>query len=158
MANTYTQLHIHIVFAVRYRLALIHPSWKHELHKFITGSIQKNGHKVLQINSVADHIHILVGLNPAQSISAMIQVAKAESAKWINQRKFCKQTFAWQSGYGAFSFTKNEVETVIRYIQNQETHHKTVRLQEEYKGMLIESGVLFEEKYLFHEPQDIAEA
>ena len=154
MANTYTQLHVHIVFAVKYRLALIHDSWKHELHKFITGSIQKNGHKVLQINSVADHIHILVGINPAHSISAMVQTAKAESSKWINQRKFCKGTFAWQNGYSAFSCAKKEVENVIRYIQNQEVHHKKVTFQEEYKGILTEFSVAFEEKYLFHEPEN----
>src|SRR5437868_11847314 len=122
MANTYTQLHIQYVFAVKYRRALIEKAWKEELHKYITGIFQENDHKMLQINSMPDHIHILTGLSPLQSISSIIQNVKAESSRWINQQGFCSARFAWQQGYGAFSYAKKEVPNVISYIQNQDAH------------------------------------
>lgn len=103
MSNTYTQLHIQFVFAVKYRAALIQKPWKDELHQYITGIFQANDHKILQLNSMPDHIHILVGMRPTQSISSLVQNVKAESSKWIKDRKFCTASFAWQSGYGAFS-------------------------------------------------------
>ncbi|WP_199501950.1 IS200/IS605 family transposase [Mucilaginibacter conchicola] len=106
MPNTYTQLHIHFVFAVKYRNALISKDWKEQLHKFITGIFQKNEHKMLQINSMPDHIHIFIGLRPHQSVSALIQNIKTESSKWIREQKFCSHPFAWQEGYGAFSYAK----------------------------------------------------
>ena len=94
MANTYTQLHVQFVFAVKYRAALIAKAWKEQLHKYITGIFQENDHKMLQINSVPDHIHILIGLSPVQSISSIIQNVKAESSKWIKEQQFCYSPFA----------------------------------------------------------------
>jgi len=95
MANTYTQLHIQFVFAVKYREDLIHDLWRSRLHQYITGIFQNNHHKMLQINSVADHIHILIGLRPDQSISSLIQNVKSESTKWIKHEKL-SLSFAWQ--------------------------------------------------------------
>ena len=122
MANTYTQLHIQFVFAVKYRAALIQKEWKERLHQYITGIFQENGHKLLQINSMPDHIHIFLGLRPNQSISSIIQNVKTESSKWIKNENL-HSSFAWQEGYGAFSYSKSHVQDVIRYIQNQEAHH-----------------------------------
>jgi len=102
MANTYTQIHIQVVCVVKSRHCLIKETWKPELYKYITGIIQNNGHKLLQINGVADHIHILIGLSPSQSISEMVKYIKQDSSKWINQKGFLKVRFSWQSGYGAF--------------------------------------------------------
>ena len=123
MPNTYTQIHIQFVFAVKYRRAQIRPEWKERLHQYITGILQNNEHTVLQINSMPDHIHILIGMRPHQSISALMQNVKTESSKWIKDEKLAA-TFAWQEGYGAFSYAKSQVPAVIRYIQNQEVHHK----------------------------------
>ena len=103
MANTYTQLHIQLVFAVKYRLALIEKEWKEQLHQYITGIIQQNNHKVLQINSMPDHIHIFIGMRPDQSISSLVQNVKTESNKKIKENNFCKSIFAWQEGFGGFS-------------------------------------------------------
>ncbi len=118
MANTYTQLHIQFIFAVKYREALIMKEWKDELHKYITGIFQANNHKMLQVNSMPDHIHILIGMRPTQSISSLIQNVKTESSRWVKEKKFCRTPFAWQEGYGAFSYSKSHVIDVIRYIQN----------------------------------------
>ncbi|MCQ6956829.1 IS200/IS605 family transposase [Mucilaginibacter aquariorum] len=153
MANTYTQLHIQFVFAVKYRGALIGDEWKGRLHQYITGIFQKNEHKVLQINSVSDHIHIFIGMRPHQSVSALIQNVKTESSKWIKEQKFCSQPFAWQEGYGAFSYSKSQIPTVVNYIKNQELHHKKETFLEEYRKFLIAFEIEWDEKYIFNEPE-----
>ncbi len=152
MANTYTQLHIQFVFAVKFRAALIEKEWKEILHKYITGIFQANNHKMLQINSMPDHIHIFIGLRPHQSISALIQNVKTESSKWIKSQNLCQSPFAWQEGYGAFSYAKSQVPLVIRYIQNQELHHKKETFLNEYRQLLKAFEIEYEEQYIFKEP------
>ena len=112
MANSYTQIHIQFVFAVKYRDALINKEWKERLHQYITGIFQNNKHKMLQINSMPDHIHIFIGMRPHQSISSLIQNVKTESSKWIKEQNLCSN-FAWQEGYGAFSYSKSQVDDVF---------------------------------------------
>ncbi len=153
MANTYTQLHIQFVFAVKYRAALIHTSWKDELYKYISTIISSEHHKVLQINGMSDHIHILAGIRPAQSISTLVQHVKTGSTKWIKEKKLCASTFAWQEGYGAFSYSKSHVPYVIRYIQNQEIHHKEQTFLEEYKRFLLLFDIDYDEQYIFKVPE-----
>ena len=106
MPNTYTQIHIQFVFAVKYREALIQKDWKENFHQFITGIFQENRHKIIQVNSMPDHIHILAGLRHHQSISSLIQNVKTESSKWIKEQHLSKHPFSWQEGYGAFSYGK----------------------------------------------------
>ena len=151
MPNTYTQIHLHFVFAVKYRKALIDTSWKERLHQYITGIFQNNQHKMLQINSMPDHIHIFIGFRPHQSISSLIQNVKTESTKWVKEQNLCP-TFAWQEGYGAFSYSKSQVPDVIRYIQNQEEHHRKQSFLEEYKSFLKAFEIDFDEQYIFKEP------
>ena len=151
MPNTYTQIHVQFVFAVKYRKALIRHEWKDELHKFMTGIIQQNGHKILQINSMPDHIHILAGIRPSQSISLLIQNVKTESSKWIKSRSVSKHPFSWQEGYGAFSYGKSQIPNVIRYIQNQEIHHQKESFLDEYKKFLTAFEIDWEEQYVFRE-------
>ena len=151
MANTYTQLHIQLVFAVKYRAALIQNEWKERLHKYISGIIQKSEHKMLQVNSMPDHIHIFIGMRPSQSISALVQNVKSESSKWIKENKLCKSSFAWQEGFGAFSYSKTHVDRVIRYIQNQDAHHKKETFLDEYRRMLKAFEVEYNERYIFKE-------
>lgn len=152
MANTYTQLHIQLVFAVKFRAALIQKEWKGRLHQYITGIFQNNEHKMLQINSMPDHIHIFIGMRPHQSLSALVQNVKAESSKWIKENKFCKSAFAWQEGFGAFAYSKTHVDRVIRYIQNQEAHHKKETFLNEYCKMLKAFEIDYDERYIFKEP------
>jgi putative transposase len=150
MANTYTQLHIQLVFAVKYRAAQIEKKWKEDLHRFITGIIQNNEHKMLQVNSMPDHIHIFIGMRPYQALSALAQNVKTESTKWIKKNKFATG-FAWQEGFGGFSYAKSQVYDVISYIQNQEAHHKKRSFLEEYQELLVEFDVDYDERYIFKE-------
>ncbi|MGZ8541902.1 MAG: IS200/IS605 family transposase [Chitinophagaceae bacterium] len=152
MANTYTQLHIQFVFAVKFRAALIQKEWKEKLHQYMTGIFKANEHKMLQINSLHDHIHIFIGMRPNQSISSLVQNVKTESSKWIKNEKHCSSSFAWQEGYGAFSYSKSHVPDVIRYIQNQQAHHKKETFLEEYSRLLKAFEIEYEERYIFQEP------
>jgi len=149
MSNSYTQIHIQFVFAVRYRTAIIDPEWKERLHQYITGIFQANKHKMLQINSMPDHIHIFIGMRPHQSISALIQNVKTESSKWIKDQNLCSYPFAWQEGYGAFSYSKSQVPDVIRYIVNQETHHQKITFLDEYRKLLTMFDIEWDERYIF---------
>ena len=153
MPNTYTQIHLHIIFAPRFREALINPEWEENLYKYITGIVQNHKHKMLAINSMPDHIHLLVGLNPSQAISDLLRDIKGDSSLWINEKKFTKKKFEWQSGYSAFSYSKSQIPKVIDYIKNQKEHHKKHTFLDEYKKMLELFEVDFNEQYIFKEPE-----
>jgi len=149
MPNTYTQIHIQFVFVVKYRRGLIHSSWKDELYKYITGIVQTNRHKMISINGMPDHVHVLIGMRPHQSISDLMQDIKGDSSKWINEKKFLQSKFEWQEGYGAFSYSKSDLKNVIRYIENQEEHHGRKTFLEEYKEFLEKFEVDYDERYIF---------
>ncbi len=149
MVNTYTQIHIQTVFAVSHRDCVISPEWQPELFKYITGIVQNNKHKLLAINGMPDHIHILLGLRPSQSISDLLQDIKGSSSTWINQKQFLKTRFSWQEGYGAFSYSKRELPNLIQYIINQQQHHQKQTFINEYISLLNEFEIDFDERYLF---------
>ena len=149
MANTYTQIHIHSIFAVQNRQSLIQSSWEIELYKYITGIVQNNGHKLLQINGMPDHVHLLIGMRPAQSLSVLMQQIKQDSSKWINEKRLAAGRFSWQEGFGAFSHSKSQLQTVIVYIQNQKEHHKNKSFREEYLDFLEKWEVDYDERYIF---------
>jgi putative transposase len=151
MPNSYTQIHIQFVFAVKYRAALINSEWEERLHQYITGIFQQNNHKMLQINSMPDHIHIFIGMRPHQSISSLIQNVKTESSKWIKDQKLCQHPFAWQEGYGAFSYSKSQVPSVVKYVKNQKKHHGKVTFLDEYKKFLTVFEIDWDEQYIFKE-------
>ncbi len=151
MPNTYTQIHIQFVFAVKYRAALIGNEWKERLQQYMTGIFQGNKHKMLQINSLPDHIHIFIGMRPHQSMSSLIQNVKTESSKWIKDQNLCAYPFAWQEGYGAFSYAKSQVADVIRYVQNQEIHHRKETFLDEYRKFLTSFEIEWDERYIFKE-------
>ncbi len=149
MANTYTQIHIQAVFAVQNRNCIIINPWKDELYKYITGIVRNHNHKMLAINGMPDHIHILFGMRPTQSISDLLQDIKGDSSKWINEKKLVKDHFSWQAGFGAFSYSKSQLIRVIRYIERQEEHHKKKTFIEEYTKLLDVFGVEYEDRYIF---------
>jgi putative transposase len=151
MANTYTQIHIHFILVVKFRQAVISPLWKNDLYGYITGIIQKYDHKLLAINGMPDHVHIFVGMRPTQTMSDLMQDVKGSSSKWINNNSFIGNKFAWQSGFAAFSYCKSEVQTVINYINNQEKHHSKKKFMIEFKELLQEFNVEYDERYLFKE-------
>ena len=149
MANTYSQIYIHIVFAVQGRYNLIPKTIREELHKYITGIVQNRNQKVLAIFCMPDHTHMLVGMKPDISISDLTRDVKAISSKFINDNIFVKGKFNWQVGFGAFSYSKSQIDSVIKYILNQEQHHKRKSFKEEYLGLLEKFGIEYDEKYLF---------
>ena len=151
MANTYTQIHIQTVFAVRDRHCLIKNDWQNELYQYITGIIQNHGHKLIAIGGMPDHLHIFFGMRPTQSLSELMQDIKGSSSLWINQKEFVKSRFSWQEGYGAFSYSKSHVNRVIKYIQKQESHHRRKSFNEEYLDFLERFQVPHDERYIFKE-------
>ncbi len=154
MANTYTQIHIHAVFAVQNRACMIKNHWQDDLYKYISGIVKNNNHKLLIINGMQDHIHMLFGMRPTQSLSDLMQDVKGYSSKWINKKGFVQGEFSWQFGYGAFSYAKSDLPNVIEYIKNQQQHHKKKSFTEEYMSLLQEFGIDYDEKYIF-KPIDI---
>jgi REP element-mobilizing transposase RayT len=149
MPNTYTKIYIHAVFAVQNRAMLIRDDWKNELFAYMGGIIKTNGHKPLAINGIPDHIHAFIGMKPVQSLSDLMQDIKASSSKWINDHHLVKGHFNWQDGFGAFSYAHSQIDTVIKYINNQQTHHKKKTFKVEYLDMLKKFDVEYNEKYLF---------
>jgi len=149
MANTYTQIHIQAVFAVRNRECLISKHWKDRLYQYITGIIRKNNHKLLIINGRPDHLHILFGMRPTQSISDLLQDIKGSSSIWINDHKLVQGNFFWQEGYGAFSYSKSDLPNVIEYIKNQQQHHHQKTFTKEYIELLNDFQIDYDELYLF---------
>ena len=150
MANTFTQIHIQAVFTVQNKHCVIRNNWEEELFQYITGIIQNNGHKVLAINGMPDHVHIFFGMRPNQTLSDLLQDIKGSSSKWINKKQFVNGKFSWQAGFGAFSYSKSHVDNVINYIKNQKTHHKKHTFIEEYLDFLEKFEIPFDERYIFN--------
>lgn len=151
MANTYTQIYIHFIFAVQNRLSLINKNWQADLFKYISGIIEKQGHKLYVIGGMPEHIHILISMNPKQAPSDLMYHVKRSSSLWINQNKLSSGHFSWQSGFGSFSLSKSQLGDKIKYIENQEQHHKKITFKEEYLKFLIEYDVPYDERYIFQE-------
>ena len=149
MANTYTQIYIHLVFSPYRRDALIGKSWKDELEKYITGIVQNNGHKLLAIKSRPDHIHIFIGYNVNQLITDLVEKIKTRSNVWIKDKRFSRFKFSWQRGYGGFSHSHSQIDTVVKYILNQDEHHKKESFKREYLDILKRNEIEFKDEYLF---------
>lgn len=149
MAGTFTQLYIQIVFAVKGRQNLISGEWKDELHKYIAGIIKGKDQKPLIVNGMPDHIHAFVGLRPSTAISDLVRDIKNNSSNFVNDRKLVRGKFAWQEGYGAFSYGHSQIDRVYKYILNQEDHHKRTTFREEYMELLNRFEVQFDTRYLF---------
>ena len=154
MANTYTQIYLQVVFAVQGRASVIPKARKEELHKFITGVVTNRGQKLIAINSMPDHVHLLVGLRPDCALSDLVRDVKAASSKLINERHWVAGRFAWQEGFGAFSYSHSQLDDVIPYIANQEQHHAKKTFAEEYREFLERFGVDYEPRYVFKPVED----
>ncbi len=149
MANTYTQIYLHIVFSVKGRQNLIQNKWQDELHKYICGIVNGKKQKVYAIGGMPDHIHILVSISPNIAISELVRDIKANTSKWINEKGLIKEKFQWQEGFGAFSYAQSQLDNVMAYINNQEQHHQKKTFKEEYLDLLQKFNVEYDEKYLF---------
>ena len=149
MPNTYSQITIHAIFAVKGRENCITKDWRNHLHQYISGIISHKGAKSLAVGGWKDHIHIFFGMPPILSVANIVGAVKANSSKWINEQHFVKGKFQWQEGYAAFSYARSQRNVVINYIINQEEHHKIKSFQEEYIQMLDNFEITYQDKYLF---------
>jgi putative transposase len=149
MPNTYSQIYIQIVFAVEGRQNLIAERHREELHKYITGIVKERNQKMLSIFCMPDHTHLLVGIKPSISISDLVKDIKAGSSNFINDLKWVRGRFNWQEGFGAFSYSRSQIDRVCKYILNQEKHQSKRTFKDEYIGLLEKFEVEYEEKYLF---------
>ena len=151
MANTYTKLYFHIVFAVKGRANLISPKWKEELYKYITGIISNKNQKLIVINGMPDHIHLLIGMKPDSNLSDLIRDIKANSSRFVNEKKFVTGKFEWQTGFGAFTLGHSQLDVIINYIKTQEDHHQTKSFREEYIDFLKRYEIDYKAEYIFDE-------
>lgn len=149
MANTFSQIYLQFVFAVKNRQSLVPKQHKEELHKYITGLVHNRKAKLLAIHCMPDHIHIFTGLKPVISISDFVKEVKVESNEFINSNGWIGEKFAWQEGYGVFSYSHSHIDNVVKYILNQEEHHRKKTFKQEYLEFLKKFEIPFEEKYLF---------
>jgi REP element-mobilizing transposase RayT len=117
MANTFSQIYIQTVFAVSGRMSLITPTFKEDLYKYIAGIVRNQNQKLISINGMRDHLHILIGLKPSIALADLVRDIKAESSTYVNKNKWVHGKFSWQEGYGAFSYGHSQLDTIIRYIQ-----------------------------------------
>ncbi len=155
MADTYAQAYFHLVFAVKSKQALIRKSWKDDLEKYITGIIQNNGHKLIAIGSIPDHIHIFIGYNLNQTIPDLVEKIKTSSNHWIKKKNLTKFKFNWQKGYGAFTHSHSKVDVIVKYVLNQESHHRKKTFREEYLEMLKKFQIVYNDQYLFDFFEDV---
>jgi putative transposase len=153
MANSYSQGHVHIVFAVKHRKALIQPTFQERLHRYMTGIVQGQGHKLVAINSMPDHIHLLVGLRQHQAGADFMRILKSDSSEWINKEKLCDKRFQWQGGYGWFHFGRERLDQLISYVMHQEEHHKKQNFRQEFIMLLDDQGVEYDMRYIFKDPE-----
>jgi REP element-mobilizing transposase RayT len=150
MANTYSQIYIQLVFAVKGRSNLVSKQHKEELYKYMTGIIRNKGQKLLAIDGMPDHVHIFVGMTPDIAISDLVKEVKRCTTNWVNEEKeWYRGKFYWQEGFGAFSYSRSHIDRVVKYIHNQEAHHKRRTFKEEYIGFLKKFEVEYDERYLF---------
>ncbi len=147
--GTFTQLYTHLVFAVKYRESLLHKNIRPDVFKYMSGILTNMKHKSIIINGMPDHVHILYGMNPNVSVSDTVHDIKRSSSLWIKDKKIFKGAFAWQEGYGSFSYSRSQLNNIYKYIEDQEQHHKAKTFKEEYMEILKKFEVEYEEKYLF---------
>jgi REP element-mobilizing transposase RayT len=154
MANTYSQIYIHVVFAVENRQSLIKSEHNAELQKYITGIVSGQKQKLIAINNMPDHLHLLVGLQPDASVSDLVRDIKACSSGFIQRKRWVAGRFSWQEGFGAFSYSRSQLGAVIRYIENQQKHHAKKSFREEYVQLLKRFEVDYDERYIFKNLDD----
>jgi putative transposase len=148
MPGTFSQIYIQIVFAVKYREALIISEWEERLYQYISGTITKKDQKLIAINGMPDHIHIFIGMKPTCCLSDLVRDIKRSSTDFVKENNFANN-FRWQEGYGAFSYSHSHLDNVYKYILNQKEHHKKVTFKDEYIDFLKKFNVEHDEKYLF---------
>ncbi len=159
MANTYTQLYAQLVFAVQGRRHLIPKNRKEELHQYITGIVRNRGQKLLAVHCMPDHAHVFIGFGPTLTIADLVRDIKQATSIWVKEKGIVPSSFSWQEGYGAFTYAQSQVKDVVRYVLNQEEHHRKHTFREEYLAFLQKFEVPYDPRYVFEfydEPESLA--
>ena len=151
MANTYHQMYVQTVFAVKYRAAVLRKEWRNDLFAVMGNLINETGCKTIIVNGVEDHVHCFFSLKPSLTVSDVMKNVKAKSSKWLNETGLLHKHFEWQSGFGAFSYSKSHIDNVYKYIQNQEEHHRKQIFKEEYLQLLNEYEIDYDDRYVFQD-------
>ena len=149
MAGSFSQIYLQYVFAVKGRQNLLQKPWREEVFKYISGIIKGKNQKPIIVNGVSDHVHVFVGLKPAMPIPDLIRDIKNNSSNFINENRWVKGKFSWQEGYGVFSYSHSQIDSVYQYIANQEAHHREKTFKDEYIDFLKKFEIDYDEKYLF---------
>lgn len=153
MADTYSKIYIHIIFAVKGRQNLISAKWEEELYSYLTGIIKNKGQKLIRINGMPDHLHLLIGIKPEIALSHLVRDIKSNSSRFINEKRWINGKFEWQQGFGAFSLGYSQVNAAVNYIKNQKEHHKKTTFREEYEKFLKAYDVEYKTQFLFTDPE-----
>ena len=149
MAGTYSQLYIQVVFAVKGRNNLLQKPWRDEVFKYMSGIIKGKNQKAIIVNGVEDHVHLFIGLKPSMCLSDLVRDVKNNTTNFVKDKKLVKGAFAWQEGFGAFSYSQSHIDNVYQYILNQEEHHRKKSFREEYLEFLEKFEIEYDERYLF---------
>jgi putative transposase len=149
MANAYTKIYLQLVFSPMGHENVIPVKHHEELQKYTTGFVQNKKHKLLKIKYMADHVHILIGYQPSQPLPDLVRDIKANTSRFINEKKWLPGKFRWQEGYGAFSYSHSQINDVIQYINTQEEHHKKASFKDEYLKLLEKYDVEYDSEFLF---------
>ncbi len=147
--STFRQIYYQIVFSTKYRKPALDIEHEEELYKYIWGILKNNNCKLYRINGMPDHIHIFTDLHPSIALSDLIRDVKVASNLWMKQSGLFPEFEEWQSGYGAFTYSEKEKDAVINYIKNQKTHHQKENFETEYKNLLKDNGIEFDDKFLW---------
>ena len=153
MANSYHQVYLQIVFATKFRNAILSKHWRSSVFAVIGKVINETGCKTIKVNGVEDHVHCLLSLKPSISVSDLLKTIKSRSSKYINDHLLTTTKFEWQSGYGVFSYSRSQLDFVYKYIHNQEEHHRQTTFRNEYIDLLKEFSIDYDEQFLFHQPE-----
>ena len=149
MSNTYNQLNVQTVFAVKGRDNILTSTFRPQLFEYMTGILRNINQYPLAVNGYKNHVHIFFEMHPTTNLSDVLEIVKANSSKWINSKHFVNGRFEWQRGYSGFTYSRGQRNRVIQYIMNQENHHKEQTFREEYMEMLRKSEMKYDEKYIF---------
>jgi putative transposase len=152
-AGTFTQIYIQLIFAVQGRANLIIDPWREELYKYMTGIVSGKKQKLLIVNGIPDHVHLLIGMTPTIALSDLVREIKSNSSGFVNKHQWVRGQFRWQAGYGAFSYSHSQIDMVYKYIANQERHHSRKTFQEEYVDFLQKFMIPYDEQFLFDRVQ-----
>ena len=149
MAGTFSQIYIQVVFAVQGRQNMLQKPWRDEVFKYMAGIIKGKNQKPIIVNGVSDHVHLFIGLKPSMCLSDLVRDIKNNTTNFIKEKKFLRGEFAWQEGYGAFSYSHSQLDDVYKYILNQEEHHHKRTFKEEYLDFLEKFEIEHDVRYLF---------